>query len=361
MVGQAKLRARSKSEGTGACRFSLPLTSTTAAAMEACPPEVLEQIFQLTCQDGGYAGCALSATSRYIRNVSASVRYHSVALRGHQQIVAFCSLPAIFEGLNLHHLFLSLCESGESSLDFDIRLETEKIECMVRLLQGVTTKLQILALVIPRADDKHLPTVPMVILPTLQDFTVVVPRGYAARWPSLMLPKRLHGLCGQLSIRRVHVVTPGRLTLNTSHYATYAPNLVDLRVSSVVDMTTYREVSELTPDQVERTGASLFQLLDPLPKSTKRVLLYITPPKESNDAQWNALFPTASALAEQVANSGGERTIDFLEISNGYEPYDESNAYTDWLDVVAGGDGCWSAKILRARYSQPYLHSLPRL
>jgi hypothetical protein len=54
--------------------------------------EVLEQILKHACTDGGHTGNALAAVSRYVRGVSAPVRYHSVALCGAHQIRAFIRL-----------------------------------------------------------------------------------------------------------------------------------------------------------------------------------------------------------------------------------------------------------------------------
>jgi hypothetical protein len=54
--------------------------------------EILEQILKYACTDGGHTGNALAAVSRYVRGVSAPVRYHSVALCGARQIRAFLRL-----------------------------------------------------------------------------------------------------------------------------------------------------------------------------------------------------------------------------------------------------------------------------
>jgi hypothetical protein len=54
--------------------------------------EILEQILKHACTDGGHTGNALAAVSRYVRGVSAPVRYHSVALCGARQIRAFLRL-----------------------------------------------------------------------------------------------------------------------------------------------------------------------------------------------------------------------------------------------------------------------------
>lgn len=60
--------------------------------METCPVEILEYIFSLACNDGGFTGRSLSATSKYIRQVSSSSRYHSIACRNAGQTIAFASV-----------------------------------------------------------------------------------------------------------------------------------------------------------------------------------------------------------------------------------------------------------------------------
>jgi hypothetical protein len=60
--------------------------------LDQLPPEIMDQIFEGACTDGGKTGCALSRVSRNIRDASAPMRYYSVALRGARQIQAFSSL-----------------------------------------------------------------------------------------------------------------------------------------------------------------------------------------------------------------------------------------------------------------------------
>jgi hypothetical protein len=60
--------------------------------LDQLPPEIMDQIVEGACTDGGKTGCALSGVSRTIRDASAPMRYYSVALRGARQIRAFLSL-----------------------------------------------------------------------------------------------------------------------------------------------------------------------------------------------------------------------------------------------------------------------------
>ena len=42
--------------------------------------ELLEDIFELACTDGGYTGCSLSLVSKHIRALSRLNRFHSISL-----------------------------------------------------------------------------------------------------------------------------------------------------------------------------------------------------------------------------------------------------------------------------------------
>ncbi|PIL33872.1 hypothetical protein GSI_03578 [Ganoderma sinense ZZ0214-1] len=48
--------------------------------MDRLPLETLHQIFELACTDGGYTGCALALTSKFIHDTAQSTRFHSVVL-----------------------------------------------------------------------------------------------------------------------------------------------------------------------------------------------------------------------------------------------------------------------------------------
>jgi hypothetical protein len=57
--------------------------------MEHLPFELLDRILKSACTDNGRTGCALSAVSHHVRDASAYMRYHSVALQNPKQICAF--------------------------------------------------------------------------------------------------------------------------------------------------------------------------------------------------------------------------------------------------------------------------------
>jgi hypothetical protein len=60
--------------------------------MDRLPFDLLDRIFKFACTGNGRTGCALSAVSHYIRDASAPMRYHSIALQGAHQIRDFIQL-----------------------------------------------------------------------------------------------------------------------------------------------------------------------------------------------------------------------------------------------------------------------------
>jgi hypothetical protein len=60
-------------------------------AISILPDELWEVIFSFACTDGGKAGAALSAVSKDMRRLSASMRYYSVSLRSTWHICVFAS------------------------------------------------------------------------------------------------------------------------------------------------------------------------------------------------------------------------------------------------------------------------------
>jgi hypothetical protein len=66
--------------------------------MNRLPEETLRSIFKSACIDGGETGCALSMVSRYVRDVSAPMRYNSISLCGARQIRGFLELLRRYGG-----------------------------------------------------------------------------------------------------------------------------------------------------------------------------------------------------------------------------------------------------------------------
>ncbi|KAI0819662.1 hypothetical protein BC628DRAFT_1401514 [Trametes gibbosa] len=63
------------------------MAMNTTRDMLSLPYEVLEDIFQLACVDGGFTGCSLALTSRAIRDTARTTRFRSVSLLAHPRRV----------------------------------------------------------------------------------------------------------------------------------------------------------------------------------------------------------------------------------------------------------------------------------
>ena len=89
--------------------------------LEHIPYDIWQLIFELVCTDGGAAGCALARTSRTFRNLSASMRFHSLRLTSLTQVknLLIClervrrfngtdpSSGGVSSPIVVHHLLLS--------------------------------------------------------------------------------------------------------------------------------------------------------------------------------------------------------------------------------------------------------------
>jgi len=80
--------------------------------MEKLPAEIHHEIYRLACLDDGLTGCALSAVSRYLREISADYRYRCIALNNARQVSLFCRLIRSnrqneqAELIVVHHLYV---------------------------------------------------------------------------------------------------------------------------------------------------------------------------------------------------------------------------------------------------------------
>ncbi|EIW61162.1 uncharacterized protein TRAVEDRAFT_43987 [Trametes versicolor FP-101664 SS1] len=88
--------------------------------MDILPLEVTQHIFALACTDGGRTGCSLSLTSKTIRTVARSTRFHSIFLDAFyaQRLSSFVSTyekqcqPMCGARPRVKHLYLTLAVLG---------------------------------------------------------------------------------------------------------------------------------------------------------------------------------------------------------------------------------------------------------
>lgn len=80
--------------------------------MNRCPAEIVLKFASFACTDGGETGCSLSLVSHYMRDATAPHRYHSVAIVSQDNLLSFAALvrddrvPIV-----IHHLFISVQDS----------------------------------------------------------------------------------------------------------------------------------------------------------------------------------------------------------------------------------------------------------
>ncbi|KAI9058246.1 hypothetical protein FKP32DRAFT_1614744 [Trametes sanguinea] len=81
--------------------------------MNTCPPEVQLLIFSFACTDDGSTGRSLSLVSRTFQRLSYEFQWHSLAILGHSQAVAFARMLYSQQPIPdvpqrpIHHLFIS--------------------------------------------------------------------------------------------------------------------------------------------------------------------------------------------------------------------------------------------------------------
>ncbi|KZP33592.1 hypothetical protein FIBSPDRAFT_311351 [Athelia psychrophila] len=86
--------------------------------MESCPIEILQQIFELACTDGGKTARSLSLVSRGVHSQSKRSRFLTVALLDAKQLTAFSGLLSSSacpsQALNVRHLFIAASAQDDS-------------------------------------------------------------------------------------------------------------------------------------------------------------------------------------------------------------------------------------------------------
>ena len=100
--------------------------------MDRLPLETLHQIFELACTDGGYTGCSLALTSKFIREAAQYTRLYSVVLEAETQrldaLIALyqnqCSNAAGFR-LRTVHLHISFTSKVNTRISSEPTEEDE--------------------------------------------------------------------------------------------------------------------------------------------------------------------------------------------------------------------------------------------
>ncbi|EPQ58782.1 hypothetical protein GLOTRDRAFT_125112 [Gloeophyllum trabeum ATCC 11539] len=113
--------------------------------MDALPAELVVQIVEFACTDGGHTACALRATSKYLCRASEPFRFYTVALRNPKQ--SPCFLEAFKDSSQLarasaRHLFIAIYK--------------ENAQVGNLILQSISRTIETLTCVLREPDDKPL-------------------------------------------------------------------------------------------------------------------------------------------------------------------------------------------------------------
>ncbi|KIP08963.1 hypothetical protein PHLGIDRAFT_355069 [Phlebiopsis gigantea 11061_1 CR5-6] len=292
--------------------------------MQHCPPELLLRIATYACTDDGRTGCALSEVSRYIRDASRRVRYHSLAIRSHRRLLALGELlveaPTPF---TVHHLFVSVWIPGVGPCR--PRNKEGLLQALERVFEYASPTLRTLIVDAPRL-KKSL----TIRFPHLTDLSIDTFRSEPrAPDPHTFFP----------SLRRLHVadcryIAPHELWRDL---AAYAPTLTHLRLSCVEEgdelLHMLRKLLQW-PSKVTGRDATVA-----IPEATPKLCYaWVQPGQAMSETLADGLI----GLAEGKENTQEHSTVKFHLIRTDEEYYKSEVAFDDWLDLVSGGDGPWA-------------------
>jgi hypothetical protein len=357
--------------------------------MNRLPVETLRSIFKSACTDCGETGCALSMVSRYVRDVSAPMRYNSISLRGARQIRGFLELlrryggplakaPKTQRGYNrmtaqripdptieVEHLFLTdiqgkkislqpfeewAIDPADSSLSKFVRIFTT-MRTYTRSTVTHTMRLQEAAqLNAESAVDELLVRLAPALAHLCIDQRLIASAFYPPALPALVeLTIRLRGSyhmpgLGPSTIddsklpalERLHLLAENWLDL--SYWPSGPPPLPSslklVRFSTVADP--LRLLSMMTRS-LWASKDSLGILL------SRRPNLPLHPPHlESPFTSWS-IRPSNELDEWRKAASANHSILDkvFVVEDAACDVYDVDRLYEEWLARVQGEEGCW--------------------
>lgn len=315
--------------------------------MDALPPELWSHIFALACQDDGTTGRALSAVSKFTRAASCGYRFASVAIRSDKQLAAFLRTGITVSdhsSIRVVHLYIHV--DSAVITEFDPSLA----EPLETLLTFVANTLRSLTMCFRHSIPWYTWLGFMPFLPALEDLAVVWELLHAGQ-ASLTAAsgRRLHDLptMKQPQLRRLHVCSPNRLQFFFGYFpAGPRPQLTHWRVSISMERAYVKNVSNYLLNERLGTTCTEFKLwercITRLPGgSTHRFELYAFSPRGS---QPDRNIEKAWLLGFEKARRAGGQVPDVFRAHHVRGTYGAQEAYEHWLDVVTGGDGCWTTK-----------------
>lgn len=296
--------------------------------MNTFPTEIWDICIRRACRDGGQSGRTLSEVSRYIRHVSAPYRYFSLTIRSCKRLEDFLSMVerAPFNSVRIQNLFIILLEDGFSD-------SAEITDVLRRFYSGPASQLKTLfssvnggfnwdwlRTVLPAESLLHLEGV------------VTVHSGVDHH----QYFERLWGLDTEVSVfpilRRFHVAMADQPNFSSDSLAVLTPDLTDAIQTGVLPAAYF--INESARSAFIEVVAKCFADLAPSVRSyTFNVQI-----KDTSAETLYAFERCAQALQKEAhrIRPGAE-----LSIKHVTKVYTEADAFSDWLDVINGGDGCW--------------------
>jgi hypothetical protein len=320
--------------------------------MEKVPPEIWIKIWTHACLDNGYTGRSLSLVSRFVRDTSEPVRLQSISLRGHDQILAFASLlkrtPPYLR--HVRYLFITsheasisreprLAKRRRSGLRWSTTTPTYDVDTLymnlARAVQSILTDVaetvEILETMLFHRIISSFSTSWPISFPHLREFTTndVLPLDH----PTVFNP------CHQL--RRLHV-SQCFISDLFGRIGTIAPSVTHLRFSGVQQEACFGRDLEVALGIRAEPSQQPWKFKPParLPSSVQKVLVKPAPPPPSGGWCGTPSASYGSLMMELHCLNEREDRFVLLKAEDGSSPPGRDDC--EWLDRVAGGEGCWN-------------------
>ena len=194
--------------------------------MDGLAVELIEKIAAFACTDGGRTGLSLSLTSKYIREATRAVRFHSVSLtKGSEQISQFSS-----------HFDAERAALSDRTVPRIRHLCIAPAEGAIEICKSAASGLYTLALVRgpdPSLMDLDVLDVSGIDFPLLQELTIL---GVGSEFGGASAHRKLPGL-KRLHILPLPVSTPAKLVSapDLRLWSERAPGVTHLRVAFTDD------------------------------------------------------------------------------------------------------------------------------
>lgn len=305
--------------------------------MENIPGGLWIKIMTLACTDGGATGCSLSLVSRHMHDMVQPVRYHSVVISSIRSASTFAHLlerqsPAPV----VRHLMIKEDTKATRPLPHTSK---EAVSCILRHTAATLYTLFWSEKTVWYGHEGHeiFPTLAFPVLANLSIPTVDCWEELAVTpFPSL---QRLHihnmwvddpDCIWAVLAQACPSIAAVRLSGIYSYFAGHLPQILRalLRVPATACPT-------ILPAQI---NDETMMLLERLPRVTQVTI------EEAIDPDGARYPPPSGPPREIVALHEISRACEGehrLSINSDAERYEEETAWTDWLDVVGGGDGPW--------------------